>query len=499
MMPFRAVTHRLSEAAAASPIAEAICAGERRVQYGQLWAEIGAVAGFLVDCGLSRGDRVAVLLENSPAYVAAYYGALAAGGVAVGLNSGARAPELVTSLAHCEAKWLFADADHPALEGLAAALPNLAIVTPSPSHPHQREWPVAGTRVYEPVGVSSDDMAAIMYTSGTTGRPKGVTLTHGNLSANASSIIQYLRLGPADRVLNLLPFFCAYGSSVLHTHLSVGACLVLENSLAFPARVLEKMSAERVTGFPGVPSTFARLMQAVDVRKYDLSCLRYVTQAGSAMPPDQISRFRQALPHADFFVMYGQTEATARLTYLPPSKLNEKVGSVGIPISGVELSVRDAGGRELPPGKTGEVCARGANVMVGYYRDTAATALALRKGWLHTGDLGRLDDEGFLYIQSRRFDMIKSGSYRISPHDIEEVITGMPEVAEAVVVGVADDILGEAVKAVVRLRPGAALMPADVQRHCLQRLPRYKVPRTVEFAANLPQTVTGKIMRYQLR
>jgi long-chain acyl-CoA synthetase len=498
MTPFRSLTRRVADAAATSPLAEAICAGDARVRYGQLWAEIGAVAGFLVDRGLSRGDRVAVLLENSPAYVAAYYGALAAGGVAVGLNSGARAHELVTALAHCEAKWLFADAEHPAVEGLAEALPDLEVVTPTPSHANHRAWPSAGTRVYEPVAVNADEIAAIVYTSGTTGRPKGVTLTHGNLAANVSSIIEYLKLGPADRVLNLLPFFCAYGSSVLHTHLAVGACVVLENSLAFPARVLERMSAERVTGFPGVPTTFARLMQ-VDMRKYDLRCLRYVTQAGSAMPADQINRFRQTLPRTDFVVMYGQTEATARLTYLPPSRLNDKLGSVGIPVPGVELSVRDPGGYALPPGRTGEVCARGANVMLGYFRDASATALALRKGWLHTGDLGRVDDEGFLYLHSRRSDMIKCGAHRISPYDIEEVIAGLPEVDEAVVVGVADDILGEAIKAVVRLRPGAALLAADVQRHCLQRLPRYKVPRTVEFAASLPHTATGKIMRYQVR
>jgi long-chain acyl-CoA synthetase len=498
-MRFRSVTRRVADVAAASPTAEAICAGDRRVRYAQLWAEISTVAGFLIDRGLRRGDRVAVLLENSPAYVSAYYGALAAGGVAVGLNSGARAPELVTSLAHCEAKWLFAETGHSALNDVATALPHLEVVTRRPPQSDQAEWPLAAARVHEPADVNASDIAAISYTSGTTGRPKGVTLTHGNLSANASSIIEYLSLGPADRVLNLLPFFCAYGSSVLHTHLAVGACLVLENSLTFPARILERMSDERVTGFPGVPSSLARLMHAVDARKYDLTCLRYVTQAGSAMPAEQISRFRHAVPHADFFVMYGQTEATARLTYLPPSRLNEKLGSVGIPVPGVELSIRDAAGRALPSGKTGEVCARGANVMVGYFRDSAATALALRKGWLHTGDLGRLDDEGYLYLQSRRFDMIKSGAYRISPHEIEEVIAGLPEVAEAFVVGVADDLLGEAIKAVVRLRPGAALTPADVQRHCLQRLPRYKVPRTVEFAINLPQTATGKIMRYQLR
>jgi acyl-CoA synthetase (AMP-forming)/AMP-acid ligase II len=248
-----------------------------------------------------------------------------------------------------------------------------------------------------------------------------------------------------------------------------------------------------------VPSTFALVGQAIDPARFDLRALRYVTQAGGGMPPSQIRRFRDVLPDVAFFVMYGQTEATARLTYLPPARLEEKRGSVGVPIPGVELAVRDEEGRVLPVGEVGEVWARGPNVMAGYFRDPEATAAVLREGWLRTGDLGHMDADGFLFLQGRRSDMIKSGAHRISPLDIEEVIAALPAVQEVAVVGVPDEVLGESIKAVVRLKPGAGLTAGDIQRHCTQQLPRYKVPKTVEFAAELPRTATGKVMRYQLR
>jgi long-chain acyl-CoA synthetase len=196
--------------------------------------------------------------------------------------------------------------------------------------------------------------------------------------------------------------------------------------------------------------------------------------------------------------MYGQTEATARLTYLPPERLSDKLGSVGIPIPGVEIVVTDDNDGAVGPGVVGEVCVRGGNVMKGYFRDEEATRDVLRKGWLHTGDLGHLDADGYLYLQGRRSDIIKSGAHRISPLDIEDVIVALPEVAEAAVVGVPDEVLGEAIKAVITLKPGATLDAMKVQRHCSEQLPRYKVPRTIEFATSLPRTSSGKIMRYQL-
>ena len=499
MRSYIPLAHRLQTSAAQHADAEALVHGSRRVTYAALWRQVCAVTGYLRGVGLTEGDRVAVVLENSTEYVAAYYGTLAAGGVAVGMNASARARELSSWLTHCGARVLFVDARHPDLQQLIDTdFPALTIVIVDHAGDGGQWTSVLNSSPAAPIDARADDAAAILYTSGTTGRPKGVTLTHGNLSDNAASIIEYLGLEAADRVLNLLPFFYSYGSSVLHTHLAVGATVVIENQLVYPQRVLARMADERITGFPGVPSTFALLLQAGDFSKFNLASLRYLTQAGGAMPTTTVRRLSEALPQAKLFVMYGQTEATARLTYLPPERLSDKLGSVGIPIPGVEIIVTDDDDGAVGPGVPGEVCVRGGNVMKGYFRDEEATRAVLRNGWLHTGDLGHLDADGYLYLQGRRSDIIKSGAHRISPLDIEDVIVALPEVAEAAVVGVPDEVLGESIKAVITLKPGATLDAMRVQRHCSEQLPRYKVPRTIEFATSLPRTSSGKIMRYQL-
>ena len=498
-MKFVPLPQKLQDSVSRTPAAEALVVGSQRVSYERLWRQVCAVAGYLREIGLERGSRVAVVLDNSTEYVAAYYGTLCAGAVAVGMNAAARARELTSWIAHCDARVVFVDARHADLPQLLERLSGSIHVVVVGTTGSPTDWAnVLASGPAQPIAPRAEDVAAILYTSGTTGRPKGVTLTHGNLAANAASIVEYLELKPSDRVLNLLPFFYSYGSSVLHTHLSVGATVVLEHQLVYPQRVLQRMADERITGFPGVPSTFVLLLQAGDFSRFDLSALRYVTQAGGAMATTVIRKLLEALPHTRIFIMYGQTEATARLSYVPPERLLDKLGSVGIPIPGVEISVRDEENRAVPVGVSGEVCARGGNVMHGYFRDDQATSLVLRDGWLHTGDLGHIDGEGFLYLQGRRSDMIKSGAHRISPLDIEEVILAMPEVAEVAVVGVPDDVLGEAIKAVIALKPGATLEAVQVQRHCSEQLPRYKVPRTIEFAARLPRTSSGKIIRYQL-
>jgi acyl-CoA synthetase (AMP-forming)/AMP-acid ligase II len=499
MTSFSPLADRLRSSVARVPDAEAVVHGARRVSYSELWTQMGAVTGFLHELGLERGDRVAVLLENSAEYVAAYYGTMAAGGVAVGLNASARAREITAWLDHSGARVMFVSPRHPDIAQLKHhASSGVHVVTVDPNDGAGGWATLLGSAPRDPVSVTPAEPAAILYTSGTTGRPKGVTLTHGNLAANADSIIAYLGLDERDRVLNLLPFFYSYGSSVLHTHLAVGATVVIENHLIYPQHTLARLSEERITGFPGVPSTFALLLQAADFTRYDLRTLRYFTQAGGAMPPATARRLRDAVPGARLFIMYGQTEATARLTYLPPDRLTDKLGSVGIPVPGVELEIRDDEDRRVASGVVGEVCVRGPNIMSGYFRDEAATRQVVRDGWLHTGDLGRLDDDGYLFLQGRRSDMIKSGAHRISPLDIEDVIALLPEVAEVAVVGVPDEMLGEAIKAVITLKTGATLDTLRVQRHCSEQLPRYKVPRLVEFAASLPRTASGKVMRYQL-
>lgn len=492
----------LQASVAQTPDALAVIHGERRVSYAQLWRQVGAVAGFLRAHKLAVGARVALLMDNSPAYIAAYYGVLAAGGVVVALNAATKSRDLSNWLGHSGASWLIADGAHPELAAVAAARAReeLRIVAVGASAVSDAiAWDeVLATPAQAPLGADPEAPAAIIYTSGTTGKPKGVTLSHRNLAANVKSILTYLELSGADRALNVLPFYYSYGNSVLHTHLAVGGSLVLENSMMFPHKVMERLAAERATGFAGVPSTYALLLNRVRFQDYDLSSLRYMTQAGGAMPTTNIARLHAALPQVALFVMYGQTEATARLTYLPPARLEEKLGSAGRAIPGVTLEIRDEHGRPMPSGTVGEIYARGDNIMRGYWNDADTTAQVLRDGWLKTGDLARMDEDGFIFIEGRLSDMIKSGAHRINPKEIEEVIAEVDGVAEVAVVGVPDDILGQTIRAVIVPQPGAALVPRAIQAHCHKQLALYKIPKLIDFASELPKTASGKVKRYLL-
>jgi acyl-CoA synthetase (AMP-forming)/AMP-acid ligase II len=275
------------------------------------------------------------------------------------------------------------------------------------------------------------------------------------------------------------------------------ALLVLEDNFELPQLILQRMQDAAITGFAGVPSTFALLLGRCRLEDFRLDRLRYVTQAGGAMARPLIERLHAALPRCKLFIMYGQTEATARLTYLPPENLESHVGSVGIPIPGVEIEVR-TGGRRAAAGEGGEIHARGPNIMLGYWNDERATAEVLRDGWLCTGDLGHCDADGFLYIDGRAVEMIKVGAFRVSPLEIEEVIAALSGVLEVGVTGVADEMLGQAIKAVVVPRDGAGLDVRAVKAHCRKQLATYKVPKVVEFAATLPRTSSGKIQRLKL-
>ena len=295
-----------------------------------------------------------------------------------------------------------------------------------------------------------------------------------------------------------LPFHFSYGMSVLNSNLASGAHLVLEDNLAFPQVLVKRLQDEGITGFAGVPATFALLLGRTQLADFDLSRLRYVTQAGGAMPRTQIQALRAALPQARLFVMYGQTEATARLSYLPPDELDEKLGSVGLPLPGVDIEIRDPSGRVVPDDAIGELCARGPNVMMGYWDDAALTAQVVRDGWLHTGDLAHRDGDGYLYIDGREVEMIKVGAFRVSPQEIEEVLATLPGVQEVAVTGMPDALLGQAIKAVIVPREGARVDVMGVKAHCRAHLAQYKIPKVVEFAAELPRTSSGKVQRYKL-
>jgi acyl-CoA synthetase (AMP-forming)/AMP-acid ligase II len=492
--------------ATVSPQSVAITAGTQQYTYGQLWKDASSFADWLCGHGFRPGDRAAIFLANCPEAVAACYGVWLAGGIAVPLNAQARERDLQPWLLHCEPSVLVHESGSATVRSMleAGSGPALRVaVGDGPAAPGTCEWgevtsPGRGSTTHKAVPDAGDSPAMILYTSGTTGRPKGVTLSHRNLARNVASIIEYLDLTAADSIVSVLPFYYSYGNSVLNTHLVSGGRVVLEPNLVFPHAVVETIDRERVSGFSGVPSTYALLLARVDLGRYDLGSLRYLTQAGGPMPVATVQRLRAAVGHARLFVMYGQTEATARLTWLPPEALDRKIGSAGIAIPGVELEIRSETGRVAGTDELGEVWVRGENVMLGYWRDAVQTAEVLQDGWLKTGDMGRLDRDGYLFLEGRRADMIKVGAHRIYPKDVEEAVAELPGIAEVAAAGVDDDILGQAIKVFIVPAAGGAIDLMSVQAHCRARLATYKIPKYFEFVDALPKTASGKVRRQAL-
>ncbi|MGH8863059.1 MAG: class I adenylate-forming enzyme family protein [Burkholderiales bacterium] len=492
--------------AQATPERIAITAGTRNCSYGQLWRDALSFADWLNRSGFRAGDRVAMVLANCPEAVVACYGTWMAGGIAVPLNAQSRPRELMPWLRHCDPAVLVhesANADVQALLRMTAAPSRRVAVGDTVDRMSGPGWneviaEQGAPAPSAPPPQADDSAALILFTSGTTGQPKGVTLSHRNLASNSASIIQYLELTASDSVVSVLPFYYSYGNSVLNTHLAAGGRVVLEPNLVFPHVVVETIARERVSGFSGVPSTFALLLARVDLQRHDLGSLRYLTQAGGPMAVATTQRLLAAVPHARLFVMYGQTEATARLAWLPPEMLGRKLGSAGKAIPGVQLEIRSESRQPLAAGELGEVWAHGENVMLGYWRDAAQTAEVLSDGWLKTGDIGRMDADGYLFLEGRRTDMIKVGAHRIYPKDVEEAIAELPGVAEVAVVGVEDELLGQVIKAFVVPSVTGTIDQQAIQAHCRDRLAPYKIPKQVEFVAALPKTSSGKIRRRAL-
>jgi long-chain acyl-CoA synthetase len=344
-------------------------------------------------------------------------------------------------------------------------------------------------------GFDRERCAEIIFTSGSTGKPKGVMISHKNLIANTSSIVEYLQLTTDDRILVVLPFYYCYGLSLLHTHLRVGGSIVYNNSFIFLGGVLNSLRDYKCTGFAGVPSHFQILLRKSDsFKQTKFPDLRYVTQAGGKLAPIFIDEFRDAHPDIRFVVMYGQTEATARLSWLPPEVYERRKGSMGKGIPGVELRVVNEKGDPIKPGETGEVIARGDNIMMGYFADEEGTENTIRNGWLYTGDLGTVDEDGYIYLTARSKEIIKVRGKRISPKEIEAVILALPEVIDCTIEGVEDEIEGEMLKATVTVRKDSIgiLTKEKLIQHCSQQLALYKVPQVYEFRDDLTISPTGK-------
>ncbi len=340
----------------------------------------------------------------------------------------------------------------------------------------------------------TNKLAQIIYTSGSTALPKGVMISHQNIIANTTSIIEYLKLTSKDIMEVVLPFYYCYGLSLLHTHLKVKGKVVLNNNFMFIGSVLNDLKKYKCTGFAGVPSHFQILLRKADhFIKGNFPDLRYVTQAGGKLHPVFIKEFYEHQPDIDFIVMYGQTEATARLSYLPKEHLLDKLGSIGKGIPGVELKVVNNSGSPVVEGEIGEIIAKGDNVMLGYYNDVETTKQTIKDGWLYTGDLATIDNDGFIFHAARKKEIIKVGGKRVSPKEIEEVIVSLPGVVDCTIMAVADEFLGEAIKAIiVKSESTKGLSEKLVKAYCSKKLAAFQIPKYIEFAAGIKMNATGK-------
>jgi long-chain acyl-CoA synthetase len=498
----------LRESAKVHPDKPALLFDGGRMTYGQLDAASDQLARGLRAEEFRRGDRVGIQLPNIPQFVIAYFGILKAGCVAVPMNVLLKAPEMAFQLGNSHASALIAwagTADEAAKATDAAGVEHLYVVN-TPGTPEARVGtPFDALMAADPATpapfeqTDPGETAVIIYTSGTTGTPKGAELTHFQLYLNADTPGRVFGIRDDDISLVLLPLFHVFGlSSQLNVGMRFGITLSLVTRFE-PAKALEVIKRDGATLFVGVPTMFLALLHEPDIDPEVVASLRIGISGGAAIPAEVLDAFERR-----FGVLilegYGLTE-TASTTTFNISADERRVYSVGKPIWGVDLEVWDEEDRALPRGAehVGEIVVRGVNVMRGYHDDPGATAEAFRHGWFHTGDLGYVDEDGFVFIVDRKKDLIIRGGYNVYPREVEEVLFTHPDIVEAAVIGVPDQRLGEEVKAFVTTTPGASLTPQDVIEYVKERMAAYKYPRLVEFRAEMDHGPTGKVLKTHLR
>jgi amino acid adenylation domain-containing protein len=506
----------IADAARRLPDKEALLVAKKRYTYAELDRRASALAHALADLGVGRGDRVIVFADNTVEAYVSFWGVLKANAVVSIVNPMTKEDKLAYYLNDCRATALITDAHLQGVFAPAARrskhLKSVIVsgafdagkLEPLPGLVRWEEA-LAGRPEREPERRCIDiDLAAIVYTSGSTGDPKGVMLTHRNMISAAISISSYLDLREDEVILGVLPMAFDYGLYQMIMCVRAGARLVLERSFSFPAAVLKLMAAERVTGFPGVPTMFAVLAEMKTLKDYDLASIRFVTNTAAALPVKHILMLRDLFPSARIYSMYGLTECK-RCTYLPPEDIDAKPTSIGFAIPNTELWLVDENDARVGPGEVGQLVIRGATVMKGYWEKPEATARRLKPGplpgeqVLYTGDLCRMDEEGYLYFVGRMDDIIKSRGEKVPPKEVEAVLCDIRGVREAAVIGVPDEVLGQAVKAFLVLENGVSMTEKEVQRECAARLENYYVPKHVAFVPDLPKTTTGKIKKTDLK
>lgn len=464
-----------------------------KTSYVKIQEGINFIDWLLQRRNFKKKDSILLISDNSVFFIEAYFGIIGHGSICVPINPSISENDIIYIINTLNIKLVFCQEKY--LNKIKNFIEkNIEIFSEQDIEKN----------VTKPVLSNSVDMkkdtAIILFTSGSTSKPKGVMLTHYNLMYNTESIIKYLGLTEKDRVEVVLPFYYCYGTSLLNTHFRCGGSVVINNKFIFPQTVIEDINKYKCTGFAGVPSTYQILLRITNLKDSNLPSLRYVTQAGGRLPEIFISELCEALKGIDIYIMYGQTEATARLSYLPPSQLKNKLGSIGKGIPGTELMILSKDGKPAKVHEVGEVVAKGGNIMKGYFNDEEATKKTIRNGLLYTGDLAFRDEDGYIFIVSREKNIIKCGGNRISPKEIENTICSIQQVVECTVIGVEDNILGEAVKAFVVLRDNSNGIDSKyIRNYCMDRLPRYKVPKYIKFLSSLPKNSSGKVLLKELK
>jgi acyl-CoA ligase (AMP-forming) (exosortase A-associated) len=510
------IHHMLRTSALRAPEKEALVHGNQRLSYKEVAARVSGLAQGLRNAGLERGDRVAIYVEASVPQVISIFGVSEAEGVFVPINALLH-PEQVAYIAKdCSVRGLITTpAKLVQLAPLLAQIPSLQFViivgegeVPALTLPTYPFDELCNLQLSTSVREHSidKDLAAILYTSGSTGKPKGVMLSHANVIAGSSIVSTYLEITHTERILAVLPFSFDAGLNQLMTAFQQGATLVLIN-FVFAREIVQTLLKERITGLAGVPTVWSLLAQPNStLQKQPLPDLRYITNTGGAMPQTVLAVLRKALPTTRIFLMYGLTEAF-RSTYLPPEELDRRPTSMGKAIPSTEILVLNENGQLCNPGEVGELVHRGPTVSMGYWGRPEDTNRALRPNPLrpsefsdhekvcYSGDLVKMDEDGFLYFMGRRDAMIKSSGFRISPTEVEEVLFQSGVLQLAAVIGVPDELLGQSVKAFVVPRNGNGSRPTAeaLIAHCAEKLPRYMVPKTVEFLDEMPKTSSGKV------
>ncbi|MGE6513434.1 class I adenylate-forming enzyme family protein [Lysinibacillus sphaericus] len=487
------VTDILKSHGVQTPQATALVFEGHETSYETLYTNVQKIAGYLQQKGFEKGDVIGLMLLNSDLFMTVYYGVQLAGFTVLPINTKLAPAELAYIFNHSEIKGLFYD------ERLNETGKQIDYDFALKLNRQQLREIIDGPNTFTPIELNPQDTAVILYTSGTTGNPKGVMLSHANIVNAVEIWHDALQYRPTDRVYISIPLFHCAGLHVIGVGtMCGGAALVIDETFS-PDRTLQNITKERVTIFTGVPTMYAILLGKKDMANYQFEHVRKFAYGSAPMPQEIIKQLKESFPNVEIQNLYGQTESTPGGTSLTDDAALERVGSVGRALARTQIKIVDNDGQELPSEQVGEICIKGPQIMKGYLKNEEETKKVIIDGWLYTGDLGRLDDDGYLYIVDRKKDMIIRGGENIYPIEVENVLYQIPQVLDAAVIGIPHEVYGEVPKAIIALVDEGAITEQDVIDFAKTKLAKYKIPHMVEFVKDLPRNPSGKVLKHVLR